>query len=277
MIDHNHATLSNPTSDRVRSVARLMTAKGRTRAQAFVIEGPQAVREARAVGAVTHLYLTPEAAERHPELLSIEPPVEYVRYVTDEVLAAMTDTKTPQGVIAVARTEPGSFGTILGRRPPLIAALSNARDPGNMGTIIRTADAAGAGAILASQGCVDIYNPKVVRSTTGSLFHVDIATGLDLTHALSRLSTAGYVVLAADTRGDDLDTFIDHGSSGVLSRPTVWLFGNEAWGLDDGDLACADYVVRVPIYGDAESLNLAQAAALCLYASARAQRHHLIS
>jgi TrmH family RNA methyltransferase len=148
--------------------------------------------------------------------------------------------------------------------------LAHVRDPGNAGTVLRCADAAGADAVVLTGASVDLYNPKAVRASAGSLFHLPVAVGLPVQEAVAGLRDAGVRVLAADGAGDrDLDTELDEGA---LGRPTAWIFGNEAWGLPEETRALADEVVRVPIHGRAESLNLATAAAVCLYASAREQR-----
>jgi TrmH family RNA methyltransferase len=147
-----------------------------------------------------------------------------------------------------------------------VAILDEVRDPGNAGTIIRAADAAGADGVIFTGNSVDAYNPKVVRSTTGSLFHLPIAQGGTLEAALSAVRDGGLQVLAADVKGDDLPLMRDR----LIAR-TTWLFGNEAHGLSDASLALADHAVRVPIYGHAESMNLATAASVCLYESAFAQ------
>jgi TrmH family RNA methyltransferase len=143
------------------------------------------------------------------------------------------------------------------------------RDPGNLGTIIRAADAAGADAVVLTGRTVDPYNPKVVRATTGSLFHLPIALSVELAPVLGLARGAGLRVLAADVKGDDLLAARDEG---LLAEPTAWLFGNEARGLEDAALTLADRALRLPIYGRAESLNLATAASVCLYESAFAQR-----
>ena len=157
--------------------------------------------------------------------------------------------------------------------PRLVAILEEVRDPGNAGTIVRAADAAGADAVVFTGRAVDLYNPKVVRSSTGSIFHLPVAVGAELGDVLERARGAGLTVIAADVKGEDLLTAR---TEGVLARPTAWLFGNEARGLPDEQLALADRVVTVPIYGHAESMNLATAASVCLYESAFAQRsaHH---
>ena len=147
-----------------------------------------------------------------------------------------------------------------------MAVLANVRDPGNAGTVLRTADAAGADGVVFAAASVDPYNSKCVRSSAGSLFHLPVVVGVPLAEAIARLRAAGLQILAADGSASQL---VDSADGPDLSRPTAWLFGNEAWGLPDDLLALADAPVAVPIYGRAESLNLAAAAAVCLYASAR--------
>lgn len=161
-----------------------------------------------------------------------------------------------------------SLDTALGERPQLVSVLVDARDPGNAGTVIRCSDAAGADAVVLTAGSVDPQGGKAVRASVGSLFHLPVATGADLNDVVGAAKARGMTVLAAAGAGDvDL-----HDGDAVLARPTAWLFGNEAHGLPDAALALADHVVRVPIYGRAESLNLATAAAVCLYESARYMR-----
>jgi TrmH family RNA methyltransferase len=142
--------------------------------------------------------------------------------------------------------------------------------------VLRAADAAGADAVVLTDGSVDVHNSKCVRSTAGSLFHLPVVQGVGLEHLAGVLSERGVVVLAADGGGDlDLDDLADEAHShadAVLRRPTAWVFGNEAWGLAEHERGLADGVVRVPLHGRAESLNLATAATVCLYASARAHR-----
>ena len=151
-----------------------------------------------------------------------------------------------------------------------MALCADVRDPGNAGTVIRCADAAGAGGVLLTGSSVDPYNGKAVRASAGSLFHLPLALDLRTADAVGALQRAGITVLAADGAGElDLD---DAADDGLLAGPTAWLFGNEAWGLPDDVAALADHRVRIPVHGRAESLNLASAAAVCLYASARAQR-----
>jgi TrmH family RNA methyltransferase len=266
------AELTSIRSGRVQAARRLTKRTFRAREGRFLAEGPQAVREAVARPAtVTEVFVTREAAERHPELL--EPAAEQgapVHLVSGEVMSAIAQTVTPQGVVAVCRTLDRPLADVLAEGLRLVAVLAHARDPGNAGTVLRTADAAGAGAVLLTGDSVDPYNPKCVRASAGSLFHLPVAVGRDVANDLPALRAAGLQVLAADGHADlDLDQAVDQG---MLSGPTAWVFGNEAWGLPPGTRELADAVVRVPIHGRAESLNLATAAAVCLYASARAQR-----
>jgi TrmH family RNA methyltransferase len=167
------------------------------------------------------------------------------------------------------RQFPASLKSIVAEQPRLIAILEEVRDPGNLGTIIRAADAAGADAVILSGRTVDLYNSKVVRASTGSIFHLPIAIDAELPDVIARVRAIGLSVLAADIKGEDL---VEARRDGVLAHPTAWLFGNEAHGLTDEQLALVDRVVTVPIYGKAESMNLATAASVCLYESAFAQR-----
>lgn len=262
--------IDNPRSPRVRAVAKLAKRDGRRESGRFLLEGPQAVGEALAFRPelLDAVYATRPALERHDGLLrdaraaGIE-----ISPVTDKVIEAMADTVTPQGVVAVARQFPSSLQDVVAASPRLVAVLEEIRDPGNAGTILRAADAAGADAVVFSGRTVDPYHPKVVRATTGSLFHVPHVVGVSLAEAAGSLRAAGLQVLAADVGGDDLLE-----ARADLARPTAWVFGNEARGLDAERLELVDRALRLPIYGRAESLNLATAASVCLYESAFAQR-----
>jgi RNA methyltransferase, TrmH family len=262
--------IDNPRSPRVRGVAKLAKRDARSETGLFLLEGPQAVSEALEYRPelLVELFVTPTALDRYQDLgrAAREVGLE-VEFVTEQVIDAMADTVTPQGVIAVCRQFPTSLKDILAEAPTLIAILEEVRDPGNAGTIIRAADSAGADAVILTGRSVDLYNPKVVRATTGSLFHVPVAVMPELDAVLARVTAAGLQVIAADIKGDDLLA-----ARGSLAAPTAWLFGNEARGLSDEKLALADRAITVPIYGKAESMNLATAASVCLYESAFAQR-----
>ena len=264
--------LTSIRSPRVKAARQLGKRALRLRARSFLAEGPQAVGEALARdGVVTELFLTAAARSRHGGLAArAGRQGAPVHVVSGEVMAELAQTVTPQGVLAVCRFVDVPLPALASAAPRLVAVLANVRDPGNAGTVLRTADAAGAGGVVFSDASVDPYNSKCVRASAGSIFHLDVVLGGPVADTVGRLRAAGLRVLAADGRtGQPLDQVEPRG---VLGEPTAWLFGNEAWGLPDDILALADETVAVPIYGRAESLNLAAAAAVCLYASARAQR-----
>ncbi len=186
------------------------------------------------------------------------------------MMSELAQTVTPQGLLAVCDFVDVPLERVAAARPRLVALLANVRDPGNAGTVLRTADAAGADAVVFADASVDLYNSKCVRASAGSLFHLPVVAGTRLTEAVTALKGAGLRIVAADGRaGARLD---DPRTRAVLGAPTAWLFGNEAWGLPAELAALADESVAVPIYGRAESLNLAAAAAVCMYTSASALR-----
>ncbi|MFI1563521.1 TrmH family RNA methyltransferase [Streptomyces sp. NPDC020490] len=264
--------LISPRSARVLAARRLARRNFRGKERLFLAEGPQAVREAAAHGdSLTELFATVEAAERYADIVGEARDAGARIHLADEqVIADISTTVTPQGLVGVCRFVDTPFEDVLAARPRLVAVLAHVRDPGNAGTVLRCADAAGADAVVLTDASVDLYNPKAVRASVGSLFHLPVAVGVPVERAVDGLRSAGVRVLAADGAGvHDLDEELDKGAMG---GPTAWVFGNEAWGLPEETRALADAVVRVPIHGKAESLNLATAAAVCLYTSARAQR-----
>jgi TrmH family RNA methyltransferase len=285
--------LSNPRADRVRDVAKLAGRPARLKREQFLVEGPQAVREALVLhakriaageqGVVHEVFASEACLDRYPEFDELAEGTN-ARLASDEVLAAMADTVNPQGIIAVCSFIDVSLESVLEASPRLIAVLCQVRDPGNAGTVLRAADAAGADAVVLTQSSVDVYNPKAVRSTAGSLFHLPVVLGVDVNDFVDQCRDRGIGILAADGYGQlNLDKLQDEnaarrlGLGEVLSdyhleRPTAWLFGNEAQGLSEEELALADHRVAVPVYGAAESLNLGTAATVCLYASARSQQ-----
>ncbi|WP_407318155.1 RNA methyltransferase [Isoptericola halotolerans] len=281
-------TLANPRAARVKQVRALSGRSARSAHDQLLVEGPQGVREAvrHAPSTVRDLYLTRAAALRYTEILDAALAAGlYVHLGTPEVLAAMSPDA--QGVLAVVRAERPTLAAALDalgqgrRRPLLVAVLATVRDPGNAGTVIRAADAAGADLVVLAGDSVDVHNPKVVRSTAGSLFHLPVVSDVPLAEVVDAVRAAGCTVLAADGTGDhDLDDLLDVAGPAAdrpaavpdLAASTAWVFGNEAWGLPAADRELAHAVVRVPIRGRAESLNLATAATVCLYASGRAQR-----
>ena len=248
-------------NERIQAVRRLHRRSARVAERRFVVEGPQAVRESLA--SLLELYTTDLD---HPLAVQAAQQGVPVVEVTQPVLEALAETVTPQGLVGVAPL----LEATLPDQPRLVVVLHEIADPGNAGTIIRTADAAGADAVVLTGDSVDPHNGKCVRASAGSLWHLPVVTGSSLDVVLEHLRGAGLQVLATSGSGED-DLF-DLAESGALAAPTAWLLGNEAHGLPAQVLSVADRRVRVPLLGRAESLNLATAAAVCLYTSSRGQR-----
>ncbi|TWP46458.1 RNA methyltransferase [Lentzea tibetensis] len=257
---------------RVVAARHLTRRQGRDRADRFLAEGAQAVREALAwPGHVHELFVTSAAAERNADLINaaIDAGVR-ISEVSEKAAAGLSETVTPQGLVAVCDTVPQPLAVALGGAPRLVAVLLGVTDPGNAGTVVRVADAAGADAVIFAGDTVDPHNGKCVRASTGSLFHLPIARSRDADEVFAACRAAGLRLVAADGYAEhDLDAA---SLNGDLEQPTAWVFGSEAHGLPDAVVSSLDTSMRVPIYGGAESLNLATAAAVCLYASARSQR-----
>lgn len=308
--------IDNPHSDRVRKIAELASPKARRKAGRFLIEGPQAVREASLhhPDIVTDIYMDTQAADNTDISEAAErSQTMYVHEVSTEVLRRMSPDA--QSVLAVARSEgfvtPREQVPVQDQGRGLIAACWQVRDPGNEGTVIRTADASGCAAVILVGECVDPLNPKVIRSTAGSLFHIPVCrmsedeffewvaeNGLQLwaadihgtpgnpPHDLSEVAFAGNENVngnAKKTVGESADAesagsagSVSDGSSRSLSlsekKPTVVLFGNEARGLPSEMVERADATLKIPLFGAAESLNLAMSSAVLLYTLAMSSR-----
>ncbi|WP_081790000.1 TrmH family RNA methyltransferase [Kutzneria albida] len=261
---------------RIVAARRLTRRQGRDREGRFLAEGAQAVREAlewarAGRGRVHELFTTELAAQRNAELIdSAERLGVPVSEVTDRAAESLSETVSPQGLLALCDLVDQPLATGLSGAPVLVAVLAGVSDPGNAGTVLRVADAAGADAVVFAGDTVDPHNGKCVRASTGSLFHPAVSRSREVGAVFAACRAAGLRLVAADGYAEhDLDQAAD---SGELAGPTAWVFGSEAHGLPDELLAQVDGALRVPIHGQAESLNLATAAAICLYASARAQR-----
>lgn len=273
MVTSLNPVIENPRSPRVRAVAKLAKKSRRKEAGMFLVEGPQAVRELLQFWPerVIDVFITEKAQTKHPDLtiLATDAGV-VVEPATEQVLEHMADTQTPQGVVAVAAIPTVSVEDALGENPQLVVVLDEVRDPGNVGAIIRVADAVGATAVIFAGDCVDAYNPKVVRATTGSLFHLPTVVVADMAGAVNALREKHVQVFAADMDGESLPGI----PTAVLAQPTAWIFGNEAHGVNPDSVALADKTVSLPQYGQVESLNISTAAAVCLYQSAFSMREN---
>lgn len=274
----DQSTITSPRSERVRRIAALAGRSARRKQERFRVEGPQAVRSllSEQPGTATDIYLTERADVDHPELAALAADAHVpVHMVDDAVLRAMVregegSLVTPQGVIAVgllpreddtaART---AIEALPADEPVTVAVLHEVRDPGNVGTLIRTADAAGADLVVLTRTSADPYSPKAVRASVGSIFHLPVVTGAEIDEVLDALSAAG--ITAAATSGHaELDLFASE-----LPARIAWLLGNEAHGLDSTTLEAAPLAVRIPLAGRAESLNVHTAATVCLFETLR--------
>lgn len=253
---------------RIVNAAKLHRGAARKKANAFLVEGENAVEAAVATGAARDVFVTESGSERFSEILTTAGHLGvYTHPITDRASKSLSDTVSPTGIFAVCEPVMWTVGRAIKGRPRLVSVPVETNDPGNAGMLIRVSDAMGADAVVFAGETVDPQSSKAARASAGSLFHLPVARNIGVNDVLGQLRQAGLQILATDIDGEvDLD---DAGE--LLERPTAWLFGNEAHGLDDALLAQADHRVRVPIRGRAESLNLATAASICLYESAKAQ------
>ncbi|MSO26699.1 MAG: RNA methyltransferase [Candidatus Nanopelagicales bacterium] len=267
--------LTSRRSAAVVAVKRLHTKAGRKDSQTFLIEGPQALREAFSHRAdIRQVYVTSDAVARWAEIMQAARAAEVeITIVSDSVLEAMAETKSPQGWLATCRMEISTLEEIFSARPQVLVALDQVSDPGNVGTIIRTADAAGANAVLLTGESVDPFNGKCVRASAGSIFHLPVVPELSVEQlvAVARQQGTGIAVTSA-TGECDLFEWLD---SAPVMNPTMWVFGSEAHGVSAELYEAADVRVRIPIHGAAESLNIASAVAVCLYADVDRRRARL--
>lgn len=242
----------------VRELARLSRPRVRRERGRHLVEGPNAVREALRADLVDEVLLTPDAAL--PDGSAHVP----VTRVADEVLSRLAETATPQGIVAVVRTPAATLDEVVGAG--LLAVLHEVADPGNAGTILRTADAAGATGVVTTVGSVDVFGPKAVRSAAGSTYHLPVVTDVPLAELAATCRDAGQRMLGLDAGGAMSVVDLE-----VPSGPLALVLGNEAHGLPASARQHLDALVAVPIHGRAESLNVAAAAAVALYAAARGQ------
>jgi len=254
-----------PKSARVVAAVKLHRHTGRIRSGLFLAEGPNLVEAAAARGVVEEIFATAAAAARHQGMLRDFP----VTLVTEPASKALSDTVTPSGLIAVCRIPDPRLDVVLAEKPALIAVAVDLSEPGNAGTLIRIAHAMGAAAVIFAGQSVDPYNGKCLRSSAGSIFALPVITEPDTAGLLAQLRSAGLQIVATTLDGD---TSLD---DALLAAPTAWVFGPESQGLPGAVTALADRRVLIPMSAGAESLNVAAAAAICLYQSARAHRQRL--
>jgi RNA methyltransferase, TrmH family len=251
-------------SARVVAAVKLHRQVTRRRAGRFLAEGAHLVEAASGRGLIREIFVTEAAAQRYAALLAGQ--VATVHLVTERAAKALSDTVTPTGLVAVCQTPEPALDDVLAGAPRLVAVGVDIGEPGNAGTLIRIADAMGAAAVVFGGYSVDPYNGKCLRASAGSIFSIPVVVEPAVAAAVGALQAAGLQVLATMVDGelslDDVD----------LGPPTAWLFGAEAHGLAPQLARQANNRVSIPMSGAAQSLNVAAAAAICLYQSARAQR-----
>lgn len=252
---------------RIVNAAKLHRSATRKKEKRFIVEGENAVEAAVATGAATDLFVTEPASERFEEIVRTAGYMNvYTHPITDKAAASLSDTVTTTGIFALCNDVLWSVGKAINGQPNLVSVPVETREPGNAGTLIRVSDAVGADAVVFAGESVDPQGAKAARSSAGSLFHIPVARNTNIDDVLGQLRSKGLQILATAADGEvDIDD-----AEELLAKPTAWLFGNEAHGLSDALLAKADHRVRIPIRGRAESLNLATAASICLYASSKA-------
>ena len=265
--------ITSTSNSQVKELVRLMK-KGRARDEAgvFIVEGPRMAGELMADPAwrekIEKIFLSESYIKKYGENLPAPGKNLRTESLSDAVFSHVSGTKTPQGILAVVKRKKYSMEHILGKEPGRshVLVLDNLQDPGNLGTIFRTAEAAGVTGIILSSGCVDIYNPKVVRSTMGAVLRMPFLYADDLIGAIGELKRAGLTVCAAHLKGKSEYDREDYTSG------CAFLIGNEGNGLRDEVAECADRLVFIPMQGRAESLNAAVAASVLMFEVSRQRR-----
>lgn len=273
-LDSDDVPLLSKRNGQVKAARALRQRKDRLEHRLFLAEGAKALSEAMrysvgALSGVVEVFATQRASREYDALAKAATEIGVPWHLADDAaIDSLTGAVTPQGIVAVCRFLDAPLEQVLaGPADRPIVICVDVRDPGNAGTVIRTADAVGAAGVVLAGQSVDPYNDKTVRATVGSLWHLPVAIAPDTEAVLRAARESGRLVLAADGAGET-DLF---GADPLLHGTHAWLFGNEAHGLPEDLLVLADHRVAIPIHGRAESLNLSAAAAVCLYASARAR------
>ena len=251
---------SNKRIKRIQALQR--SAKDRREEDVFIAEGVRMYKEAPPE-LLTEVYLN--GACHHEQNVNEVPGCEYFE-VDSATFSKISDTQTPQGVLMVLKQPHYTLEDVTNGDAPLILILENLQDPGNLGTILRVGEAAGVTGVIMSKGTVDIFNPKVVRSTMGSIFRMPFTYVDDIEQVTKDLKTRGITTYAAHLEGSEIYTDYDY------KKPTAFMIGNEGNGLTDEITALADNKLFIPMEGSVESLNAGIAAAVLSYEAHR-QRH----
>jgi len=266
-----YAQITSASNSKIKEALEIRNKRGRYKHAAFIIEGPHLIEMALASGhRIGEVFFTTAFSSKKDGqkiLREIAKKTDEIFEITEQLMNKLAGTESPQGIIAIASYETKSLEEIRFKSVPLIVAVDGVREPGNLGAIIRTSDAAGADAVIILKGTCDVFMQKTIRATAGSIFNVPIIyTGTD--KFIEWLQSNGIMLIA---------TALDSGKSifgAGLKNPIAFVFGNEAHGVSNEIKKKADLILKIPIYGKAESLNVSASAAVCLYEALR-QRSNL--
>ena len=262
------------SKEKLKQILKLKTKKGREKEERFLIEGLRLCEEAFFSDWEVELLLFPS---EYVQFLKTKKLMrEFLKekreifILSNQDMKKLTDTKTPQGIFAVVSKKEFTLDKDFLKKVSLLVGLDNIRDPGNLGTIIRTADSAGVDGVLLSTGCVELYNPKVIRATMGSIFHLPIIDKIELKDIIPELKSSGFKIFASEVREGEDFTKIKYPEKICL------LIGSEATGISKEILGLADERIKIPIYGKAESLNASVATGILLYEIIRKKKCNLL-
>lgn len=248
--------ISSSANSRIKFVKSLLQKKNRAKNGLYTVEGIKSVNDAKNAGAdIKMIFVSDEYSDFDENSFDCD-----CFIVPDGIFASLCDTKTPQGILAVLAIDKREF---LPQKDKMYICCDNVRDPGNLGTIIRTADAAGFGGVILFGDCADLHSPKTVRSSMGSFFHIPVYENISRSDIL-KMKQSGFRVLCGALCEDTVNyTEVD------FTKAFVICVGNEANGISEDMAALADFTIKIPIFGSAESLNVGIAAAVLMYEAVR--------
>lgn len=262
--------MQESSKEKSKQIYKLKTEKGREKEEKFLIEGLHLCQEAFSSEWEVELVLFSsefgESAQGEKLIQQFSKKGAEIFRAKKKEIEKLTDTETPQGIIAVVKKKKHTLNNDFLNQASLLLGLDNIRDPGNLGTMIRTADAAGADAVLLSGGCVELFNPKVIRSTMGSIFHLPVIEGLKLTEIIPEMKSRGFKIFVSEVHQGKDYTQLDYPEKVCL------LIGSESSGISQEVSNSADEKIKIPIYGKAESLNASVACGILLYEIVRKKR-----
>ncbi len=265
----NYQKITSPSNHRIKEALDIKNKRAKYRQTAFLIEGPHLVEMALSSGiGIKKVFFTRtfcKKREAQKLLRKVSKCSREIFEVTENIINKLADTETPQGIVSVVSCGTLSLDELSFQKNPLLVVIDGIQDPGNLGTIIRTSDAAGVDGIILLPGTCDAFISKTIRATAGSIFNVPIVFSDN--DSLNRWFNKRNLQLIATSAEEDKSVF-----DADLTRPTAIILGNEAHGVSRQLKHSADLILKIPIYGRAESLNVATSAAVCLYEAVRQRR-----